>query len=407
MMRKILSSANQQLTTGSPYWPERGKPSHQYDSLNADVNCEVAVIGGGITGSLIAYRMTSAGLSTVLVDQARFGSGSTSASTALISYEFDEMLSELVDQVGEHAAIRAYELCYAATATLKDLVHELEDPCDYENKVSVRISNHDADEASFKKEEQIRNRHGMKVEILDRKALRERFGVSAALGLISDNAAQIDPFRLTHRLTARAVKRGLQAFESTKITQFEGGKSGVRLTTANGKVIHARHVIFATGYASEKYIKTKSTKTTDFCFISNALKNEIKLGKCHLVENADHYLYLSTFGNRIMAGIEGKYFYHPAERSRYMAQKLKEVFAKLDEYLPDINLTVDFHWASTFVNSPDSLPYIATTPDLPGALFALGYGGNGIASSATIAPLLVDLITKGKSQDAKIFRLDR
>lgn len=406
-MHKVLSSSNTKLTTGTPYWPQRGKPTHNYEPLKEDANFEVAVIGGGITGSLIAYRMASAGISTVLVDKARFGSGSTSASTALISYEFDVLLSSLIDKVGERLAVRAYELCYTATAALKDLVHELEDPCDYENKVAIRITNKDADEASFSKEEKLRNKHGMKVEVVDRKTLKSRYGVSADLGLVSDNAVQIDPYRLTQRLIARAMKRGLEAYERTKITQFESGANQVRLTTADGKVINAKHVIFATGYESEKYLKTNSKRTTDFCFISNPLKNEIKLGKCHLIENADNYLYLSTFGNRIMAGIEGRAFHGPADRTRLMAQKIREVEATLNQYLPDLKLSVDFHWASTFVNSPDSLPYIAQVPQFPRAIFALGYGGNGIASSATLAPILVELIKSGKSADAKVFDLKR
>src|SRR5688572_6878788 len=127
-MRTVLSSSDPKLTTGSPYWPERNEKREQYPELIGDLSCDVIVIGGGITGALIAYRMIRAGLKTVLVDKGRFGSGSTRASTALISYEFDTMLSDLVERIGERSAVRAYKLCYEATSRIKELVHELEDP---------------------------------------------------------------------------------------------------------------------------------------------------------------------------------------------------------------------------------------------------------------------------------------
>ncbi len=407
-MRTILSSADSKLTTGTPYWPERKNVHKKYPELTGDSSCDVVVIGGGITGALIAYRMTAAGLSTVLVDKGRFGSGSTSASTALISYEFDTMLSDLAEQIGEKPALRAYQLCYKATSRIKELVHELEEPCDYEDKVSIRITNDEADFESFKKESRLRNRHRLGVELVDRHALQARFGITAELGLVSDNAAQIDPFKLTHRLIGRGARNGLQAYEGTKVTIFESTRNGVTLSSAQGATIRAKHAIFATGYESEKYLgKTKSQRSTDFCFISHPLKSMGKLGKCHVLENAKDYLYLSTFGNRVMVGLEGKSFHSPGERSRLMARKTRELLKRLEEYLPSLEISIADRWASTFVNSPDSLPYIGRVNRLPGALFALGYGGNGIASSAMLSPILVDLVLKGPSADADIFGLNR
>jgi glycine/D-amino acid oxidase-like deaminating enzyme len=406
--RTVLSSSDPQLTTGSPYWPERNDTREGYPELTDDLLCDVVVIGGGITGALVAYRMIRAGLGTVLVDKGRFGSGSTSASTALIGYEFDLMLSDLAGSIGERAAVRAYKLCYDATSRIKELVHELEDPCDYEDKVSIRITNAETDFESLKKESSLRNRHGFGVELVEREVLQSRFGITAKLGLVSDNAAQIDPLKLTHLLIDRGARHGLQAFERTRVTTFESTKKEVKLKTAQGFSIRAKHVIFATGYESEKYLgNTKSQLTTDFCFISHPLKSMGKLAKCHVVENAEDYLYLSTFGNRVMVGLEGKSFYYPGERSRLMARRIRELLERVEVYLPNLKISAERHWASTFANSADSLPYIGTVDRLPGAIFALGYGGNGIASSAMLSPILVDLVLNEKNPDAEIFRLDR
>jgi glycine/D-amino acid oxidase-like deaminating enzyme len=69
-----------------------------HPSLKHDKSCEVAVIGGGITGTLVAYQLVQEGVETVLVDKRDVGAGSTAASTALLLYEIDTELHELLSR---------------------------------------------------------------------------------------------------------------------------------------------------------------------------------------------------------------------------------------------------------------------------------------------------------------------
>lgn len=407
-MRTILSSSDPALTSGTPFWPERAKAPTTHVSLRHDASCDVAVVGGGISGALIAYRLAKGGIDSVLIDKKWFGAGSTSASTALVSYEFDLTLSELSERIGIKSAVRAYELSYQSTQQIGHLVEELQDVCDYDQKVAIRISSKPADRDALCKEADLRNRHGFPVEFLERAILNAKFGVEAHMGLVAENAAQIDPLKLTHRLIDRARSSGLRTFERTRITKIESDSKRVHLSTANGHTIHVQYAIFATGYESEKYLGGSGSKlTTDFCFITRPCHHLGKLAKCHFVENRDDYLYLSTFGDRIMVGLEGQTFYYPAARTRKMKAKLQEIRERLSEYLPSLEIEPEHSWASTFANSRNSLPYIATLPRHPRAYFALAYGGNGIASSGLLAPILVELIRTGKNQDAKLFRLER
>ena len=406
-MRTVLSSAESRLTSGTPYWPVRTDPP-TYPPLAEDAWCDLAIVGGGITGALIAHRAVGAGLSSLLVDKGRFGAGSTCASTALIGYEFDVMLSDLIEQAGENDAVRAYQLCYEATARLKDLVEELEDPCDYDTKLCVRITDKKDDAASFEKEAKVREKHGFKMQLCDRAELLKRFGLYAFLGLVSENAAQIDPFKLASRLIKTAAQRGLRAYEKTRVSSYEPAKEGISLKTAGGQTIRAKQLVFATGYQTVKYLPKKATElTTDFCFISHPVENMAKLSKCHVVENEEDYFYLSTFGDRVMVGMQGPTFYLPRERAKLLDKRTKEVMDRVAVHIPDIELTVDHHWAGTFANSPDSLPYLGEAKRLLGAYCALGYGGNGIASSAMLAPILLDIVQGKNNLDARIFRFER
>ena len=407
-MKSRLSSAETKLVSGSPYWSAHHQTHRPNAPLRGEAPCDVAVIGGGITGALVCHQLAKSGIDTVLLEKHRLGSGSTSASTALISYEFDELLTTLGDAIGKSRATKAYQLCHEAVSYLADLVKEIEDPCDYDKKVSVRVSNDPSHAKVFESEARARNKEGLTVDILTEAELTDKYGVSARLGLVSNNAAQIDPLKLTHRLIARSKSAGLRVYEHTKVTSFEETKGHVRLQTSDGASIQAKRVVFATGYESEKYLGfSVGELNTDYCMISHPLRNMEKIKKCHLVEHAENYLYASTFGDRVMVGIEGRSFQFPGERTRRLSRKTKEIVERIEKYLPGHQFNKDYHWGATFANSKDSLPYLGQSKLFPRAWFVLGYGGNGIASSTMLSFLVRDIVLGKSNPDTGLFAFDR
>ena len=96
------------LTSSHPFWSVTNGLPASYPSLQRDVSCDAVVIGGGITGALAAVHLAEAGVKMVVLDQRDIGTGSTSGSTALLQYEIDVPLRELIKKVGPVAATRAY-----------------------------------------------------------------------------------------------------------------------------------------------------------------------------------------------------------------------------------------------------------------------------------------------------------
>src|SRR4051794_17235562 len=99
------------LVSAYPFSFVRNGLIKSYPRLDRDCRCDVVIVGGGITGALIAYYLSHAGLDTVLVDKRDIGTGSTCASTGFLQYEVDVPLTELVQRVGEPRAVRSYTLC--------------------------------------------------------------------------------------------------------------------------------------------------------------------------------------------------------------------------------------------------------------------------------------------------------
>ena len=77
------------LKSGYPYSLIKNGLVEEYPKLQQDKTTDDIIIGGGISGALTAYHLTSAGLSCIVADARRIGLGSTCASTSLLQHEQD------------------------------------------------------------------------------------------------------------------------------------------------------------------------------------------------------------------------------------------------------------------------------------------------------------------------------
>jgi len=96
------------LKSGYPFWAVKNGLLRAFPPLVSDARCEVAVLGAGITGALVADELVAHGHDVVVIDQRDAAWGSTAASTALLQYEIDTHLVDLAKQYGEEDALLAY-----------------------------------------------------------------------------------------------------------------------------------------------------------------------------------------------------------------------------------------------------------------------------------------------------------
>jgi len=76
----------QRLRINTPIWLARDSAHRRvrFPTLTADLDVDIAIVGGGITGAALAWRFADAGIRVALVEAKLIGRGSTAASTALL-----------------------------------------------------------------------------------------------------------------------------------------------------------------------------------------------------------------------------------------------------------------------------------------------------------------------------------
>jgi glycine/D-amino acid oxidase-like deaminating enzyme len=398
------------LKSDFSFWPIQNGLVASYPGLDRDLICEVVIVGGGITGALIAYHLCAAGIETVLLDKRNIGTGSTSASTGLLQYELDMPLSQLVAQIGKKDAERSYRLCGDAIEKIARLTEELEDDCGFERKRSLFLARHPRDIPRLRSEYALRRQCGIRLAFLNRAEIESRFSFSRPAALYSEQGGQIDPHRLTHALLKAGCYRGLKVFDRTKMNRFVLSPNRMTLMTNRGCRIQARRLVLAAGYEAQLYLEQRIGKLkSTYALISEPVQSFPGWHqRCLIWERATPYLYLrTTQDSRIIVGGEDEDFYSPERRDALIEQKTKVLVRKFQRMFPQIKLEVAYSWAGTFAETKDGLAYIGTTRELPLTYLAMGYGGNGITFSVIAAEIIRDDFLGRPCADARIFGFDR
>jgi glycine/D-amino acid oxidase-like deaminating enzyme len=386
----------------------RQPPARDIRPIAPKFNCEVLVVGAGITGALVAERLTREERHVVLIDREDPGRGSTAASTAMILWEIDCSLSQLTELYGIDHASRDYHASFTAAQRLQSFVAEHQLPCFMRPKPSLFLATGENDR-QLRQEFEIRRRVGLPVEYLDYKTLLSTFEIARAGAILSSGAADVDPVRLTHALLDLSRSRGAELFHANAV-DFDGSGSRVFVRLDHGEEIEAQHVVLATGYVMPEIVSpTIHSVASSWAIATRPQPQNIWKGGALIWEDSEDYNYARTTvdGRIVFGGEDDEGIIKPNERDAAIPGKTAALGRKLRVLWPKASIDIEYRWAGTFDTTQDGLPLIGRVPGHSNIFAAYGYGGNGITFSCLAAELIAALIAGGNSPLLDDFAIDR
>ncbi len=396
------------LHSGTSYWILANGLGFVVPPISSDLECDVAIIGGGITGALVCDGMTRAGLRAVVLDRRDLGFGSTVASTALLQYDTDMPLHELSELIGLHSARRVFKAGLHAVDRVLELAAELD--CPSSRKHSLYLCTSDSDIDAMRRELDARVASSLECRWLDATELRSGWGIVAKGAILSAAAGQVNPYCLCHALLRRAAQRGAAVHDRTKVTEIHKNGTGWRLLTDRGPEVRAKLVVHATGYESASRLPAGLVKlNSTYAFASEPTRPApgCWVDRALVWEHADPYLYVRWEGDRLLVGGEDEDFADEQARDALMEKKTAAIAKKCRALMPEVQIEPAFMWTGTFASTRDSLGYIGELPDGAGHEFALGFGGNGITFSMIAAEVLTAAALGRRHPDAELFAFSR
>jgi glycine/D-amino acid oxidase-like deaminating enzyme len=402
------------LRRRAPLWLDRPGPPAvpRYSALRSDLEADIVVVGGGITGAAVAWTLSGQGVRVALVEARRVGRGSTAASTALLMQEPDEDFGNLRRRYGRNAAARIWRRSRRANERLIGLLTRLRIACDFARRDSVYYTLDSC--AALRRELTLRQRAGVGGRWLDDEALERIANLRGGAAIRTAGNAQADPYKICVGVLDAAERQGAAIFENTRAGRIATSSDGIVLHTPHGR-IRAERVVIATGYATPEFKPLLSRFRMTHTYVlaterlSPSMRRRVGLSQVMLWDTDRPYHYARwTSDGRLLLGGGDRPLVPERERARAFRDGIDNVRAHFQRLYPSLaEVSIDYSWEGLFAATPDGLPYVGPHRRYPRHLFALGYGGNGMTFGFLAAELICERLMGRETDEHNLFSFGR
>ena len=187
---------------------------------------EVAVIGGGVIGTSIAWHLARRGARVTLLEQRGLASAASGSSAGGVRQQGRDL--------------REIPIAIASIARWEHLSEELEADIHYLREGHIQVTEREDDISRMRESIAKQRAVGLDIRLVEGDDLRELVpGITphALAGTYTANDGHANPILTTHAFAAAAIRHGARVLLDTKVTGIE--RSGGRITglqTTNGHV---------------------------------------------------------------------------------------------------------------------------------------------------------------------------
>ena len=205
--------------------------------LDKDIEVDVLIVGGGITGLSTLFELQNSNLKTILVERNICGHGVTSKSTAKITY-LQEQIYMNIRKSSYNKASQYLKSQIEAVSRLKDIIIKNHIDCDLKEVSSYIFTNDEKNVAKLESEYNFLTSNHVTAE----KTKLE--GVNNILALKVDNTYTFHPLKYINYLK-NMMKASI--YENSKLEAIDK-KDGYYYSRVNGHIIKSKYVVLATHY---------------------------------------------------------------------------------------------------------------------------------------------------------------
>ena len=386
-----------------PVWID-DTPIRTFPKLQNNMNADVLVVGGGVTGITTAYLLKKAGLTVVLTERERVASIDTGHTTAHLTYVTDVQLQQLVRNIGKDHAQAAWDAGAAAIDEIERIVEREGIQCDFGRVpayLHAPVGASSEKEASYlRKEADIAVTLGFDADYLNSAPY---FGLPAVRFA---NQAKFHPRKYLRSLVAKVPGHGSHVFEKSAGSEFDAKQRRVKV---NRNWISFDRVVMATnnplvGFASmtaATLFQTKLSLYTSYAFGARVPSNTLPEALFWDTRDPYDYLRIDRRGgfDYIVYGGED----HKTGQKKKPQKAHVRLWQRLKKIIPEAR--VDHRWSGQVISTPDGLPYIGENAERQ--FIATGYCGNGITFGTVAAVMARDWSAGEKNPWSGLFAVDR
>jgi len=362
-----------------------------YPKLTNELEVDVLIIGGGITGISTAYYLKNSNLKIALVEKNIIGSGVTSKSTAKITYLQNLMYSKIEDEYNFEVAKKYYESQKEALNLIEQIITKNNIECDYEKQKSYLFASSKEDVKKVRHEKELLEKLNVSVKEIKKIPLN----IHSYYGIRVDDTAYFHPVKYLNELAKICNKSKINIYENTCILDFKEEDGKFICFTQNNKII-TKQIVFACHYPFFTYpylFPLKGYLERSYISASNISKNKNVSG-INCSNNTISFRYHNENDNNYLIYLKN---------SHNLANKfnVKENFKSLFNDLDILKLNPEYIWSNEDIITNDNMPYIGKFKD--NLYIGIGYNTWGMTNGTLAGKIISDIILNKNNEYINLF----
>ena len=375
--------------------------------LGQDVRVNVCIVGAGIAGMSTAYMLARAGRAVVVIDDGPVGGGETGRTTAHITAALDDRYYQIEKLHGEHGARLAAQSHNAAINRIEIIASQEDIDCDFERVDGYLFLGPEDKRQELERELEATHQAGLhETEIVERAPI-EFWNTGPALRF--PRQAQFHPLKYLNGLTRASLRDGGQIFTGAHAEKIEDGEP-CRITTSDGFVITADHVVVATNTPVNDWVILHTKQAAYRTFVIGARVPRGSVPRALLWDTLDpyHYIRVQEVDSQVdSARLEDILIVGGEDHKTGQEDDAEERFRDLEnwtrERFPMVK-DIDFNWSGQVMEPVDCLAFIGKNPGVDQHIYiATGDSGNGMTHGTIAGMILSDLILGKENPWVKLY----
>jgi glycine/D-amino acid oxidase-like deaminating enzyme/nitrite reductase/ring-hydroxylating ferredoxin subunit len=384
------------METNDSLWSKTDSPA-TYPRLETNLDVDVAVVGGGITGLTAALRLAEAGKRVALVEARALGSGVSDRSTTHVTEMVDSWYSKIESSFGREGARLVAEASRASLDEITRIVATLAIPCGLHRRPGYLYTENDADLSSLRDEHAAARRAGLSVELLPEAPTP--YPSKGALRF--PDQIQLHIARYLTGLARAAVARGALIHEQSRVVAVEDGEPCL-LHLEHGPIVRARKVFVATDAPLNRvFLQTKISAYRSYVLAFR----DVRFPDGLFWDTDEPYHYLSGYEvdgvPYLLVGGED----HKTGTESSTDQRFDALYEWTKKRI-EVPLPA-YRWSAQVREPVDGIPFIGRNSMSEHVYVATGFSGNGTTYGTIAAMIVTDLVLGQKNPWSELFAATR
>ncbi|KEO75361.1 FAD-dependent oxidoreductase [Anditalea andensis] len=365
-----------------------------YPSISSNLDADVCVVGGGITGLTTAILLQKNGHKVILVERNQVGSGTTGYTTGHVTSAIDFYYHKLIKKEGLEKATEVAMATIKARKLIENLIqmHDIQ-AANYEVLPATYFADRVEQIETLEKEKEAMLQVGIPIKELPDLSLKGSLSSFSISG-----QGMIDGMGYVQGLAEAFQAAGGKVFENSPVKDYEYIKNKWNVRIGDFFVI-ADHMVHATHTPMNiNPVQMEMIPYNSYAMVVKP-KAEIKESLYYDFDSPYHYI------RPCQVGGERCYLIGGSDSKTGKKNDQKKQLEKLEEYI-HFKFGIDkihYAWSDMFFEPASHLPYIGKNPLGVNSYIATGFSGDGLTFGTISAMVISSLISDGHHHLQHIF----